>query len=288
MVEITRDPAQAKRDLSEHGLALVAGVLPDAETRAVRARLIAAAQRSEHDGVPTRGYPFDPDDKNRRVFHLFNLDPVFVDLIRHPAALDFVTHCLGEAFLISNFSANITAPGNAPMQLHADQGYVLPPWPPTPLACNVAWLLDDFTADNGGTRYVPGSHRCGHGPEAGGDYPTVPIEAPAGSLMIMDGRLWHQTGTNRSADTERAALFGYYVLRWLRPQMNWNAMLWPETIAALDPAFLDLLGFYTGNVEYQIPHGRKAAAPPPDTLAAAGSADFALGYRTPASGSGDG
>jgi hypothetical protein len=33
------------------------------------------------------------------------------------------------------------------MQLHTDQGYVVPPWPEIPLACNVAWLLDDFTAE---------------------------------------------------------------------------------------------------------------------------------------------
>ena len=78
----------------------------------------------------------------------------------------------------------------------------------------------------------------------------------------MDGRLWHQTGMNKSADQRRAALFGYYVLRWLRPQMNWNSMLWPETVESLEPDFLHLLGFYTGNVEFQIPHGVKAAARP--------------------------
>jgi hypothetical protein len=53
------------------------------------------------------------------------------------------------------------------------------------------------------------------------------------------------------------------VLRWLRPQVNWNAALWPETVARLDPAFLHLLGYYTGNVEFQIPSGRRAQAPTP-------------------------
>ncbi len=277
MVAPTSDPAQARRDLEAHGLAIVSAALSAAETAEVRQRLMAAIETSEADGVPTRGYPFDPDTHNQRVFHLFNLDPIFVDLIQRPAALEFVRSLLGEDFLISNFSANITAPGNQEMQLHADQGYVLPPWPSTPLACNVAWLLDDFTAQNGGTRYVPGSHLLGHGPQANEHYDSVPIEAPAGAMMIMDGRLWHQTGRNRSSHGQRAALFGYYVLRWLRAQVSWNTALWPQTVASLDSDFLHLLGYYTGNVEFQIPHGRRAAARPPAALSQRAGPAFALG-----------
>ena len=43
--------------------------------------------------------------------------------------------------------------------------------------------------------------------------------------------LVHQTGANQSRNCHRAALFGYYVVRWLRPQINWNAALWPEVAA---------------------------------------------------------
>ncbi|MCZ6709262.1 MAG: phytanoyl-CoA dioxygenase family protein [Gammaproteobacteria bacterium] len=276
--------ADAKSDLDEHGLAVVVEALSPAQTSDVRARLDVALEASEADGVPTRGYAFDPDLQNRRVFHLFNYDPVFCDLIQRPAALEFVRHMLGDSFLISNFSANITEPGNQPMQLHADQGYVVPPWPAIPLACNVAWVLDDFTEENGGTCYVPGSHLKGHGPELGREYETVPIDAPAGSMLLMDGRLWHCTGANRTADCKRAALFGYYVLRWIRPQMSWNTTLWPATVENLDPEFLDLLGYYTGNTEYQVPHGRGAREVPPAELAARSSQDFVLSTpskRTP-------
>lgn len=275
-VSPTSDAAQARSDLDNHGVALVRDVLSPAAVADIRRRLFAAAELSEADGVPTRGYPFDPDLHNVRVFQLFNLDPVFVDLIRHETALAYVRHLLGEEFLISNFSANITEPGNARMQMHADQGYVLPPWPDRPLACNIAWLLDDLTAENGGTRYVPGSHRRGHGPEADAQSATAGIEAPAGSLMIFDGRVWHQTGENRSRNGQRAALFGYYVLRWLRPQINWNAALWPETVAALDPAFLHLLGYYSGNTEFQVPNGRRAPVHQPVDLGP-GDKSFALG-----------
>lgn len=274
---VTADPATARAALAREGLAVLTGVLDPERTREVRRLLEEAATASEADGVPTRGYAFDTDTRNRRVFHLFNLDPVFVDLIQHPEALALVRQTLGEAFLISNFSANITAPGSGRMMLHADQGYVLPPWPAQPLACNVAWLLDDFTVENGGTRYVPGSHLRGRGPAADEQVDTVPLVAPAGSLLAMDGRLWHQTGDNTSRDDHRAALFGYYVLRWLRPQINWNAALWPETVARLTPEFLDLLGYYSGNVEAQVPNGRRAPVQRPEAVDTARDRAFALG-----------
>lgn len=272
----TADVQQALAQFDEHGLALLANALTATQVKDVRARLEVAARVSEADEVPTRGYAFDTDRNNRRVFQLFNLDPIFVDLIARPVALDFVRHSLGESFLISNFSANITAPGSERMLLHADQGYVDTPWAERALACNVAWLLDDFTAENGGTCYVPGSHRLGRGPQRGEAVETVAIEAPAGSMMIMDGRLWHQTGANRSRDCQRAALFGYYVVRWLRPQINWNAALWPEIAAGMTPEFLDLLGYYTGNTEYQIPCGRQAAVRRPAALAAMNEGNYAL------------
>ncbi len=274
---VTADPAAARAALAHEGVAVLTGVLDPERTREVRRRLEKAATASEADGVPTRGYAFDTDTRNRRVFHLFNLDAVFIDLIQHPEALAFVRQTLGEAFLISNFSVNITAPGSGRMMLHADQGYVLPPWPAQPLACNVAWLLDDFTVENGGTRYVPGSHLRGRSPAADEQVDTVPLVAPAGSLLAMDGRLWHRTGDNTSPDGHRAALFGYYVLRWLRPQINWNAALWPETVASLTPEFLDLLGYYSGNVEAQVPNGRRAAVQRPAAVDTAHDRAFALG-----------
>lgn len=241
-------------DLDEHGVAVLPGVLSTEEVADVRTRLLDGASKSEAAGIPTKGYFFDPDTRNTRVFMLFNLDPVFIDLVRHPTVLEVVRHALKPAtgdgsFLISNFSANITAPGSGAMGLHADQGYVVPPWPDVPLAVNVAWLLDDFTEEVGATRYVPGSHRVGHSPDYTKAHDTVPVLGPAGSLMAMDGRLWHQTGPNRSADRTRAALFGYYVCRWIRPQVNWNATLAPEVVAGADTEFLDMLGYFSGNVE---------------------------------------
>ena len=58
----------------------------------------------------------------------------------------------------------------------------------------------------------------------------------------MDGRVWHTSGANITADAERALLFGYYCKPFLRPQVNWNAALSPETQASLSPELHARLG----------------------------------------------
>ncbi len=68
------------------------------------------------------------------------------------------------------------------------------------------WMIDAFTAENGATWLVPGTHLRGRQPSctAGeGDTPSVPVRAPADSVMIFDGLLWHQTGTNKIVDEHR-------------------------------------------------------------------------------------
>jgi ectoine hydroxylase-related dioxygenase (phytanoyl-CoA dioxygenase family) len=71
---------------------------------------------------------------------------------------------------------------------------------------------------------------------------TRPFEAPAGAIIAMDGRMWHTSGANVTADAERALLFGYYSADFVRPQVNWNAALSEETQAGLDAQLYERLG----------------------------------------------
>jgi ectoine hydroxylase-related dioxygenase (phytanoyl-CoA dioxygenase family) len=69
-----------------------------------------------------------------------------------------------------------------------------------------------------------------------------PLIAPAGSIVAMDGRVWHTSGANVTRDEDRALLFGYYSADFLRPQVNWNALLSQETQRDLDPWMRGRLG----------------------------------------------
>lgn len=233
-----------KRELIDEGCCVVPGVLTAAETERVRERLWAAAEESERLGVPTRRIGLDPNEHNVRVFYLLERDAIFRELIQHPTAIEFVTALLTSDFLISNFTANIALPGAESMELHSDQGIVVPePWL-HPWSVNVIWCLNDVDEENGATRYLPGSHKVQRAADLPPDARArmVPFKASAGSIAVMDGRLWHTSGANVSKDRERALLFGYYSRSFIRQQQNWNASLTSETIDGLAPQLRAWLG----------------------------------------------
>lgn len=232
------------QQLFDEGFCVVEGVLDAAAVRDVRARLVAAAHESRRRGVDTFMPVLDPNDRNVRVFNLLDLDPVFVDLIQHPQAIALVREVLGEGFLISNFTANIALPGSRSMKLHSDQAIVVPePWLQA-WAINIIWCLDDVHEANGATRYLPHSHRITRQSELPPDAlaRTRSFEAPAGSIIAMDGRVWHTSGANTTQRDERALLFGYYSADFIRPQVNWNVVLSAATRASLSPQMEDWLG----------------------------------------------
>jgi len=232
------------RRLHDDGFCIVDGVLDATAVRDVRTRLVAAAEESRRRGVDTFMPVLDPNDRNVRVFNLLDLDPVFVELIQHPRAIALVQALLGDGFLISNFTANIALPGSRSMNLHADQAIVIPePWL-EPWAINIIWCLDDICEANGATRYVPGSHRVTRRAELPADALARcrSFEAKAGSIVAMDGRMWHTSGANVTERDERALLFGYYSADFIRPQVNWNVVLSDETKGTLSAQMIDWLG----------------------------------------------
>ena len=236
--------ARTKAQLFSEGWAIVPDVLNQTRCEDVRRRLWAAAEESERRGARTRNIGIDPNEHNVRVFNLLDLDPVFVELIQHRLAVELVTALLGAGFLISNFTANIALPGSQSMHPHSDQSIVVPePWL-EPWSINIIWCLTDIRAENGATLYLPGSHRFAWRRDVPADLRAGmrPFEAKAGSVIAMDGRLWHTSGANVTAHEERALLFGYYSRDFIRPQTNWNAALSSKTIAAMSPQMRHWLG----------------------------------------------
>src|SRR5512146_796303 len=226
----------AKRDLDAKGYCIIENVLSRAEIAALKTRLVEQAEGerargvSFHDGGPSR--------PNQRVWMLVNKGRVFRDLMLHPIVDALMGHLLGPDYLLSSLTANIASPGGEPMVLHTDQGYV-GFWTPKPLVANIAWMLDDFTEDNGGTRLVPNSHLNQNATqrsssfvsEGAANFPkpedTIAAEGKAGSVLCFDGRVWHGTGANKT-DRPRHALLSYHCRPFVRQQENFVLGLLPS------------------------------------------------------------
>jgi ectoine hydroxylase-related dioxygenase (phytanoyl-CoA dioxygenase family) len=236
--------AAAVAALDADGYAVVPGVLDGDEVADAVERLWRASEETRRRGGRTHIAHLDPNDRNVRVNNLVDLDPLFARLLGHPAAEAVAAALLGDDFVVSNFSANIALPGSGSMFVHSDQPLVAPePWL-EPWSMNVIWCLSDVRFDNGGTLYMPGSHRFPTRADVPDDVVSkmVAFEAPAGSIVAMEGRVWHTSGANVTADEERPLLFAYYTRSFLRPQWNFAVALRPEVQESLDRTMRYRLG----------------------------------------------
>jgi ectoine hydroxylase-related dioxygenase (phytanoyl-CoA dioxygenase family) len=236
--DLTDDVEQAKADLAELGIARIADALAPDEVAALRERLVEQAAAEAAAGVAF----FDGGDgANQRVWNLPSKGEVFRDLLRHEVVRTYARHVLDGDYCLSSFTANIAGPGGEPMVLHTDQGYA-PRDITMPLAMNVMWMLNDFTEENGATRLVPGSHLRTEEPPRDVPTETVAGVGPAGTALVFDGRVWHGTGANTTADEHRYGVLTYCCRPWLRPQENYTLSTHPDVLPLLDDELRALLG----------------------------------------------
>lgn len=236
---------EARNQLREDGFCIVRDALSPDELERVRAGHDRAVECTRERLGSNHMDTLDPNAANIRTFDLPSADPVFIELLRRPDALAAVEDVLApHGVLVSNFTGNNALPGSGSMNLHSDQALVVPsPWL-TPWAANVIWCLDDVYDANGATRYLPGSHRFQSHEDvpAGAMEQTVAFEAPAGSFIVMEGRMWHTSGRNVTKDQQRRMLFAYYSADFVRPQANWALSLPAELQSGLDTQMRELFG----------------------------------------------
>jgi hypothetical protein len=110
---------------------------------------------------------------------------------------------------------------------------------------NAIWAMTDFTAENGATRVVPGSHAWDDDREA---LPEEIVQAvmPRGSVILYTGSVIHAGGENRSSQPRIGMTFTYS-LAWLRQEENQFLSCPPDIARHLDPELADLLGYTMGN-----------------------------------------
>ncbi|KAK3647766.1 hypothetical protein LTR56_000709 [Elasticomyces elasticus] len=233
----------AQERMKREGWCVIPDVIGPEHTQKVLDELWSVAGSASQRGEDTFLPFLDPNASNVRVFYLLE-HAIFRELIQHPTALHMVKSVLGQQFLISNFTANVARPGSKSMGLHSDQSLVTPdPWTRVE-AMSVVWCLTDVYFENGATLYVPGSNKWQRRSDISKNAKTnlKPFEAKAGSIVVMDGTVWHTSGANVTKDQDRALLFAYYTAPHLRQQVNWTRKLSKEVQESLSPEMEEWLG----------------------------------------------
>ena len=143
------------------------------------------------------------EGRSQRIFNLINKDVAFAPLVEHPLVLSVLEQELGRDLVVLDMSVNsVGAATNSPGGWHIDSPltHVPEPLPNLTLSIQTAWMLDDFTADNGATHVVAGSNHTQRKPPPGrrpldGE---VVLEGRAGSVAMWLSQTWHRHGANVS------------------------------------------------------------------------------------------
>lgn len=186
-------------------------------------------------------------DWSQRIMNLPAKSDASLELVEEPHILKLVRGILGEDCVLSDLSAtSIGAHATEGGAWHVDVplGQLSEPLPDFPLTVQNAWMLDDFTAENGATRVVPRSHKLRKKPAWAPqqEHQEAILTAPAGSVAVWLSNTWHRSGPN-TTDRPRRALLGYYSRSWVKPFSDYRTCFSERKLAGLSPALRYLLGF---------------------------------------------
>jgi len=173
---------------------------------------------------------------NKMGHAMHDLDPVFDKFSRTPELAETVKR-IGFAEPVILQSMYIFKPPNIGGEVvcHQDSTYIYT----EPESCVGLWFaLEDATMENGCMQFIPGGHklplkkrnyRGANGKlvtETLDDSPWPeeqkrPAEAPAGTLVIFDGRAPHLSAANRSSKSRHAYTLHVIDRRCRYPAENW-------------------------------------------------------------------
>ena len=243
----TKDISQLRRDMHEWGYCLIEDALSSDQNERVYRRVVEQAKAERDIGVAY----LSPAQQN--LWSLVNKGEVFVQCMTHETDAiqagilieQLLDEMLGSGWHHLSYLANISFPGCHPQGLHQDQGLVGSyTFLDAPVLVNTVYILQDVDETNGGTLLIPGSHK--HYIEGKGTFGELPhpinLEAPAGTVMLMDGRVLHGGAVNRSSDL-RYIITNSVVQPFIRQQESFHLTVSPEVLSAASEKFLWRCGF---------------------------------------------
>jgi hypothetical protein len=171
----------------------------------------------------THGTLKSPFGQVQSEFTLLTQDPIFEEALMNSAQLSLITYLLGESCILNHLSSFVKGPGTEYLPLHADQNQTgsVAPFPPYAQVANATWVLTDYTRENGAICFVPGSHKFCRPPtyaESTDVRYFVPLEVPAGSIIVWHGNTWHGA-VPRVNPGLRISLVVYFN-RWYHPPVD--------------------------------------------------------------------
>jgi chlorinating enzyme len=224
------------------GFVVLDGALSPGEVGKLRAEAvrICRGELGDIDGGRAAEEALSDDEVMRRylcIHYPHKLSELMLATMHHPTVVDVLTEVIGPDVKAMQSMLFIKAKGKPGQAWHQDEFFI----PTRDRSLTAAWIaLDDATVENGCLWVIPGSHRRGvvypnreHDDPRydctveSYDFPytdadAVPVEIPAGSVLIFNGYLLHKSLPNTAGRGYRRALVNHYMsatslLPWGQP-----------------------------------------------------------------------
>ena len=185
--------------------------------------------------------------RTERVYTLVARGKVFEQVTEDARVLALIDRFLLPGYLLTASQAICIYPGESAQGVHTDDGFYRLARPRPPASISLIAAVDAFTAQNGGTEIIPGSHMWSDAevqaltPGRARDL-LRPVEMPAGACIVFQATLLHQGGANRSA-APRLAFTNQYCQPWGRTQENFFLGVPREIVRGMSPRLQRLLGY---------------------------------------------
>lgn len=245
MPQLTSVPAGDVRGIAKvldsDGAVIVTGALSEAITSGIAGDLKSGLDAQEPGGGVFYG------KRAKRMAGIVAQSSAAREAVQAADALAAADHVLAPNCI--NYRLSLSAAlevwkGGDPQPLHRDGDIYAPfiplPGPVEPLISVMA-AVTDFTADNGATRIVPGSHRW-NASRTAAESEVAQAVMPRGSLAIWLGSTLHGMGVNRT-DAPRLGMVWGYTLGWLRQEEEQFLLTPPDAAATLSEPMRRLLGY---------------------------------------------
>lgn len=241
----TDSPDDVASGLLQHGVAIVERVFPDALVEAV---LNEAKPQLDVAEVMPSDFTCHT---TKNIFHILRTLPSFQQMVTEPLFLAIGDRVLGPACESPEnwtYSAMalmcVESGGEMAQPLHRDEdiypAMVRRPGGP-PIVMGSMFNLSEFTADNGATRFVPGSHtRSSEDPPDEDE--TEPAIMPPGSIAFWLGSTFHGFGINQSG-RPRIGIPMVNCVGWLRQEENLTVSVPAEDENHYAPTIMEKLGY---------------------------------------------
>jgi ectoine hydroxylase-related dioxygenase (phytanoyl-CoA dioxygenase family) len=223
-------------EIRERGFGLVRGLI-DSDTASSMKRDLQRAIDEDLSAWEGRDYP-----DAWMVHNLMVRSPLFARFLENPVLHAYLSPLLGDTCILYAYTSSSMPPSGANFshRVHVDSPRVIPDyW--TNVGVMVA--LDEYTRENGATRFLPRSFERVEPPSIEEFLEkSVEMLPGVGDAVIFNARTWHMGGMNRTSSPRHAITLN--VCRsYMRQRFDYPRLVGEETLAHIEETGRRFLGF---------------------------------------------